>query len=246
MPSGAKAEQVRTIESERPRLPLSWRYRVGRLLQFVGLLILPFGIASELVGKVGTGTVAPRSPAGGALLFYVGYVDPACGGERRHVLTSSLARVAQSRALSVPVFRARTECVTRVRSVACRQVTSADLPTGSGGPDRLPPIAFSPMAVKWKGLSGESGSWGSRRPKEREVSIPVWYRICLAEREPYNVEWNGGLRRPDHESSSVKSLLVRRARPSRARRPVTGRWPALTPRTELDQIGTIARVHQAK
>ena len=52
---------------------MSWRYRVGRLLQFVGLLILPFGIASELVGKVGLGQ-SLLVAAGGALLFYVGYV----------------------------------------------------------------------------------------------------------------------------------------------------------------------------
>jgi hypothetical protein len=48
------------------------RYRVGRLLQFLGLLILPFGIASELVGKVGLGQ-SMMIAAGGALVFYVGY-----------------------------------------------------------------------------------------------------------------------------------------------------------------------------
>jgi hypothetical protein len=43
------------------------------VLQFVGLLILPFGIASELVGRVGLGQ-SLLIAAGGALLFYVGYV----------------------------------------------------------------------------------------------------------------------------------------------------------------------------
>ena len=32
-----------------------WRYRIGRFLQFLGLLILPFAIASELMEKVGLG-----------------------------------------------------------------------------------------------------------------------------------------------------------------------------------------------
>jgi hypothetical protein len=52
---------------------LSWRYRLGRLLQFVGLLILPFGIASELVGRVGLGQSLLIAGAG-ALLFYVGFL----------------------------------------------------------------------------------------------------------------------------------------------------------------------------
>lgn len=52
---------------------LSRPYRIGRLLQFVGLLILPFGIASELVGKVGLGQ-SLLIAGGGALVFYVGYV----------------------------------------------------------------------------------------------------------------------------------------------------------------------------
>ncbi len=56
----------------RPPAP-SWPYRVGRLLQFLGLLILPFGIASELVGRVGLGQ-SLLVAAGGALVFYVGYV----------------------------------------------------------------------------------------------------------------------------------------------------------------------------
>jgi hypothetical protein len=66
-----KAER-RESDPERSA-PSSWRYRVGRLLQFVGLLILPFGIASELVGKVGLGQ-SLLIAAGGALLFYAGYV----------------------------------------------------------------------------------------------------------------------------------------------------------------------------
>jgi hypothetical protein len=49
------------------------RYRAGRALQMIGLLILPFGIASELVGEVGLGQ-SLLIAAGGALVFYVGYV----------------------------------------------------------------------------------------------------------------------------------------------------------------------------
>jgi len=49
------------------------RYGLGRLLQFVGLLILPFGIASELVGEVGLGQ-SMMIAAGGGLVFYAGYV----------------------------------------------------------------------------------------------------------------------------------------------------------------------------
>jgi len=49
------------------------RQRLGRALQFVGLLILPFGIASELVGKVGLGQSLGIA-AGGALVFYVGFL----------------------------------------------------------------------------------------------------------------------------------------------------------------------------
>ena len=58
--------------SERTAAP-SWRYRVGRVLQLLGLLILPFGIASELLEKVGLGQ-SLLIAAGGALAFYVGYV----------------------------------------------------------------------------------------------------------------------------------------------------------------------------
>jgi hypothetical protein len=49
------------------------RQRLGRALQFLGLLILPFGIASELVEKVGLGQ-SMLIAAGGAAVFYVGYV----------------------------------------------------------------------------------------------------------------------------------------------------------------------------
>jgi hypothetical protein len=52
--------------------PLSWAYRAGRALQFAGLMVLPFGIASELVGKVGLGQ-SLLIAAGGALVFYIGY-----------------------------------------------------------------------------------------------------------------------------------------------------------------------------
>jgi hypothetical protein len=48
-----------------------WRYRIGRLLQFLGLLILPFAIASELMEKVGLGQ-SLLIAAFGALVFYVG------------------------------------------------------------------------------------------------------------------------------------------------------------------------------
>jgi hypothetical protein len=47
------------------------RYRIGRLLQLVGLVILPFAIASELVGKFGLGQ-SLLVAAAGALVFYVG------------------------------------------------------------------------------------------------------------------------------------------------------------------------------
>ena len=50
-----------------------WRRRIGRFLQFVGLLILPFAIASELVGEVGLGQ-AMLIAASGTLVFYVGFV----------------------------------------------------------------------------------------------------------------------------------------------------------------------------
>jgi hypothetical protein len=43
------------------------------MLQFLGLMILPFGIASELMGKVGLGQ-SPLIAGGGALAFYIGYL----------------------------------------------------------------------------------------------------------------------------------------------------------------------------
>jgi hypothetical protein len=58
--------------AERP-IPRPGPYRIGRVLQFVGLLILPFGIASELVGRVGLGQSLLIAGAG-ALIFYVGFV----------------------------------------------------------------------------------------------------------------------------------------------------------------------------
>lgn len=49
------------------------RYRLGRCLQLIGLLILPFSVVSEVVEKVGLGKSLLIS-AGGALVFYIGYV----------------------------------------------------------------------------------------------------------------------------------------------------------------------------
>ena len=48
------------------------RYGFGRMLQFLGLLILPFGMATELVGKTGEGGLL-LIMAGGALVFYIGH-----------------------------------------------------------------------------------------------------------------------------------------------------------------------------
>ncbi len=50
-----------------------WRRRIGRILQFAGLLILPFAIASELVGEVGLGK-AMLIAAAGTGVFYVGFL----------------------------------------------------------------------------------------------------------------------------------------------------------------------------
>jgi hypothetical protein len=47
------------------------RYALGRTLQFVGLLILPFAVVSELVGKVGLGQSLLIAGAGAAV-FYLG------------------------------------------------------------------------------------------------------------------------------------------------------------------------------
>jgi hypothetical protein len=49
------------------------RQRLGRGIQLLGLLVLPFAIASELVGKVGLGQ-SMLIAAGGAVVFYVGFV----------------------------------------------------------------------------------------------------------------------------------------------------------------------------
>ncbi len=49
-----------------------WRYRLGRSLQFLGLLILPFAMASELMEKVGLGQ-SMMIAAAGAGLFYAGF-----------------------------------------------------------------------------------------------------------------------------------------------------------------------------
>jgi hypothetical protein len=49
------------------------RYRVGRALQVAGMIILPFGIASELMNKVSLGE-SLLIAAGGMLVFYVGYL----------------------------------------------------------------------------------------------------------------------------------------------------------------------------
>ena len=49
------------------------RYGLSRSLQMVGLFVLPFGIASELMNKVTLGQ--SMAIAGlGAILFYAGYV----------------------------------------------------------------------------------------------------------------------------------------------------------------------------
>jgi hypothetical protein len=52
---------------------MSGNYYLGRLLQVVGLLLLPFGMASELMDKVGLAQ-SMLIAAGGAAIFYVGYV----------------------------------------------------------------------------------------------------------------------------------------------------------------------------
>lgn len=48
-----------------------FRYGFGRLVQLVGLFILPFGIVSELLGKVGLGQ-SLMIAAAGVVVFYVG------------------------------------------------------------------------------------------------------------------------------------------------------------------------------
>ncbi len=67
-----RPSEVQTAKAVQP-IPRPGRYRAGRVLQFVGLMILPFGIASELVGRVGLGQSLLIAGAG-ALIFYAGYV----------------------------------------------------------------------------------------------------------------------------------------------------------------------------
>jgi hypothetical protein len=52
---------------------MSPQHRLGRFFQFLGLLILPFGIASELMNKVSLGQ-SMLIAVGGAVLFYGGYL----------------------------------------------------------------------------------------------------------------------------------------------------------------------------
>jgi hypothetical protein len=49
------------------------RRALGRTLQLVGLLILPFGMATELTGRVGEGGLLVIAAAGG-IVFYLGYL----------------------------------------------------------------------------------------------------------------------------------------------------------------------------
>jgi len=49
------------------------QHGLGRALQFLGLLVLPFAIASELSDAVGLGK-SMLIAAGGAGVFYLGYV----------------------------------------------------------------------------------------------------------------------------------------------------------------------------
>ena len=52
---------------------MTGNYYLGRALQVVGLLLLPFGMASELMDKVGLAQ-SLLIAVGGAAIFYVGYV----------------------------------------------------------------------------------------------------------------------------------------------------------------------------
>jgi hypothetical protein len=70
LPHHSVRDVLRTRSSQDPFMS---RHRFGRLLQVLGMLILPFGIASELVGKVGLGQ-SMLIAAGGTLVFYTGYV----------------------------------------------------------------------------------------------------------------------------------------------------------------------------
>jgi hypothetical protein len=51
--------------------PMTAKYYLGRGLQLVGLMILPFAIVSELVGQVGLGK-SLLIAGGGVVVFYVG------------------------------------------------------------------------------------------------------------------------------------------------------------------------------
>jgi hypothetical protein len=48
-----------------------WRYRIVRMFQLFGLVVLPFAIASELMDKVGLGQ-SLLIAAAGAAVFYIG------------------------------------------------------------------------------------------------------------------------------------------------------------------------------
>jgi hypothetical protein len=52
---------------------MTFSYRLGRFLQTVGLFILPFAIASQLLEKVSLGQ-SMLMALGGAAIFYIGYV----------------------------------------------------------------------------------------------------------------------------------------------------------------------------
>jgi hypothetical protein len=52
---------------------MTLKYKVARTLQLVGLFVLPFGIASQLMDKVSLGQ-SMLIAAAGAGVFYVGYL----------------------------------------------------------------------------------------------------------------------------------------------------------------------------
>ena len=95
----------------------SWRYRVGRLLQLMGLLILPFAIASELMEKVHLGQ-SLLIAAGGAALFYVGVQLQAQGGvsPRSRSFAQSVAR--EQGALNQPSLNQGGDWVSRGKGYA--------------------------------------------------------------------------------------------------------------------------------
>ncbi len=69
-PDGFDLPRDASVESR--AFLIMWRHWVGRALQFLGLLILPFAMASELMEKVGLGQ-SMLIAAGGAAVFYVGF-----------------------------------------------------------------------------------------------------------------------------------------------------------------------------